>query len=67
MKTILLNTSEIECLWEKVDVCLIKMTSGKTWVCCKTIKTSENVSTKEYILSNPHSIVKIPLATKGGI
>lgn len=39
MKDILVNSKEIESVWETEDACFVKMKSGKVWVCEKTMIT----------------------------
>lgn len=64
---ILINTNEVESSWEKPDACFVKMTSGKIWVCDKiTNFDGKPVPTKDYILQNPHSIIRVYLLSNGG-
>lgn len=65
MKTILVNTNEIESCWEKSDVCCVKTTSGKVWLCEK-IYFDKKISTKDYIkLQIIGVIIELPLLKKG--
>lgn len=33
MNEVIINTKEIESIWEKDHLCFIKMKSGKVWIC----------------------------------
>lgn len=70
MRTILINTNEIESCWEKSDACFVKMTSGKIWIVNKYMKLSWKpnfiISTKAYILYKLSSVIELPLKTRGG-
>lgn len=33
MNEVIINTMEIESIWEKDNLCFIKMKSGKVWLC----------------------------------
>ena len=33
MNEVIINTKEIESVWEKDHLCFIKMKSGKVWIC----------------------------------
>lgn len=55
MNEVIINTKEIESIWEKDHLCFIKMKSGKVWICDEyqyittgvktwTIKTVEKVT-----------------------
>lgn len=37
MNEIKINTKEIESIWEKDNLCFVKMKSGKVWICDKII------------------------------
>lgn len=65
MKTILINSKEIEACWEKSDACFIKTTSGKVWICEKQY-IKYNISTKDYIKNqNMNTIIELPVLCKG--
>lgn len=38
MNKVIINTKEIESVWEKDNLCFIKMKSGKVWLCEEEIK-----------------------------
>lgn len=72
MKEIVVNTNEIESVWEKTDVCFVKMKSGKVWLCELSKDNSIedflrtdvlSLSTKDYIAHNK-GLIKLPLCTK---
>lgn len=62
MKNILVNTNEIETCWEKQDACLVKMKSGKVWICKKNI--DRKTGTIKYISENTNKSVFLPLNDK---
>lgn len=72
MKEIIINTQEIESVWEKEDACLIKMNSGKVWVCRKDYMMFKNyetnkttiLSTMDYI-SDKIGLVRLILLEQG--
>lgn len=33
MNEVIINTNEIESVWEKDSLCFVKMKSGKVWLC----------------------------------
>lgn len=45
MNEVIINTNEIESIWEKSNICFVKMKSGKVWIC-------------EEFISDPHSMTK---------
>lgn len=52
MKRIIINTQEIESVFEKDDACLVTMNSGKVWVCKKNFIEVMNFETnKKTVLS----------------
>lgn len=65
MKTILINSNEIESCWEKIDACFIKTTSGKVWLCEKMYFNTK-ISTKNFIKTQEvGKIIELPLLKKG--
>lgn len=74
MNEIIINTTEIESVWEKDNICFVKMKSGKVWLCreFKDITTLENdeiacgysIRTKDYIASHI-GLIALELTTKG--
>ena len=63
MKDILVSPSDIQCCWEKNDACLVKMKTGKVWVC---EKERNNQITLEFILnSKKENLVELPLKRGG--
>lgn len=80
MKDILVNSKEIESVWETEDACFVKMKSGKVWVCEKTIITQTyNLADWEiaagFALNDEHTVIEhiknkeglisIPLKNRG--
>lgn len=45
MNEVIINTNEIESIWEKINICFVKMKSGKVWIC-------------EEFINDPHSMTK---------
>lgn len=74
MNEIIINTNEVESVWEKDHLCFIKMKSGKVWLCkeFKDVNLVENehfgygysIKTKDYIKENK-GLVCIELSQKG--
>lgn len=72
MKEIIINTQEIESVWEKEDACLVKMNSGKVWVCKKYKMIITNyetlvtkfISTMDY-LNGKQGLVRLTLLEQG--
>lgn len=71
MNEIIINTTEIESVWEKDNICFVKMKSGKVWLCreIKDITTDSvaygySVKTKDYIASH-NGLIALELTTKG--
>ena len=71
MEKILVSPTDIESCWEKPDACMIKMKTGKVWVCEKEITQQENdlvliTNTMESILRNQkEKFVELPLKRGG--
>lgn len=72
MNEVYVNTEEIESIWEKDDLCFVKMKSGKVWLCpqytsLKNVETGSVLTelTIEYIQRNK-GLIWLPLSTKGG-
>ena len=72
MNEVIINTKEIESLWEKDHLCFIKMKSGKVWICdeYQTIGTGVktwNVKTVEKVTRNVanNGLTIIQLSQKG--
>lgn len=63
MNEIIINTTEIESVWEKDNICFVKMKSGKVWL-CREIKNGYSVKTKDYIASH-NGLIALELTTKG--
>ena len=74
MNEVIVNTNEIESIWEKDHICFVKMKSGKVWLCqeYKDITTFENnlvaggysIKTKDYI-AEKQGLVCLELVAKG--
>ena len=64
MRTVLINTKEIESCWESDDICFVKTNTGKVWLCTKK-HSIYNVSTKEFIKNSNRHFVELTLADKG--
>lgn len=69
MNEIIINTDEIECIYEKDNLCFVKMKSGKVWLCpqqlvIRTGITAYEMQTKRYLLESK-GLVSIPLSQKG--
>ena len=45
MNEVIINTKEIESIWEKDHLCFIKMKSGKVWICDEFQKNTTGVKT----------------------
>ena len=45
MNEVIINTKEIESIWEKNHLCFIKMKSGKVWICDEFQKIGTGVKT----------------------
>ena len=45
MNEVIINTKEIESIWEKNHLCFIKMKSGKGWICDEFQKIGTGVKT----------------------
>lgn len=59
MDKIIVNPTDIETCWEKPDACMVKMKTGKVWVC-------EKSSTMELIMANKQEkLVELPLKRGG--
>jgi hypothetical protein len=72
MNEVIINTKEIESIWEKDHLCFIKMKSGKVWICdeCQTIGTGVktwSVRTVEKVTRNVanNGLTIIQLSQKG--
>lgn len=71
MKELILNTNEIESVWEKDNLCFVRMNSGKVWLCnqYKDFSVSDmigySVKTIDYIKENK-GLICLPLSVKGG-
>ena len=46
MNEVIINTKEIESVWEKNHLCFIKMKSGKVWICDEFQKIGTGVKTR---------------------
>jgi len=63
MQKILVSPADIESCWEKPDACLVKMKTGKVWVCEKKIKKQ---NTLEVIQKAKNQyLVELPLKRGG--
>lgn len=59
MEKIIVNPADIESCWEKPDACMVKMKTGKVWVC-------EKEQTMQKILANKkEKLVELPLKRGG--
>lgn len=59
MEKIIVNPADIESCWEKPDACMVKMKTGKVWVC-------EKEHTMQTILTNKkEKLVELPLKRGG--
>lgn len=43
MEKVLVNPADIESCWEKPDACMVKMKTGKVWVCEKEYKSQPTI------------------------
>ena len=66
MKTILVNAKEIESCWETEDICCVKTTTGKVWLCQKEYLLY-GISTFNFIKASfgKKELIELPLAQKG--
>lgn len=58
MKKVLVSPADIESCWEKPDACMVKMKTGKVWVCEKQHKKQSTIevigsSTNQYLVELP--------------
>ncbi len=63
MEKILVNPSDIESCWEKPDACMVKMKTGKVWVCEKeynSLPTIQHIQTQLV-----QTLVELPLKRGG--
>ena len=59
MKKIIVDPANIETCWEKPDACMVKMKTGKVWVC-------EKENTMKTILAHQKDkLVELPLKRGG--
>ena len=72
MNEVIINTKEIESIWEKDHLCFIKMKSGKVWLCdeFQTIMTGPQTfkkKTTEFLTtcSNGNGLAVVKLSQKG--
>lgn len=68
METILISPEDIESCWEKENACLVKMKSGKVWI-CERIYTSTPIpwETKKVGKKLVHEYRTIETTTKDHI
>lgn len=67
MKEIIINTKEIESIWEKDGICFVKMKSGKVWLCEEFASkpTSMTKTRTRDVLINMNGFVRTQLTRKG--
>lgn len=71
MNEVIINPNEVESIWEKDNVCFVKMKTGKVWLCELTQDISENVKnvkTTAYIayqIQKGNFLIKLSLSQKG--
>ena len=72
MNEVIINTKEIESIWEKDNRCFIKMKSGKVWICdefqeIKTGVQNFKIKTVEKLTKNVanNGLTIIQLSKKG--
>lgn len=61
MNEVTINTNEIESIWEKDNLCFVKVKSGKVWLCPNLFNETK---TKDYIKQG-YGLITIPLSQKG--
>lgn len=67
MKEIIINTNEIESIWEKDGICFVKMKSGKVWLCDEFASNPNSMTktrTRDVLISG-NGFVKTRLTAKG--
>ena len=62
MNEVKINKNEIESIWEKDNLCFIKMKSGKVWICNKNYHEMQTI---DYIKESK-GLISLPLSIKGG-
>ena len=72
MNEVIINTKEIESIWEKNNLCFIKMKSGKVWICdefqdVSTGPQQKQIRTIEKLVKNVanNGLTIIQLSKKG--
>lgn len=71
MDKIIVNPADIESCWEKPDACMVKMKTGKVWVCERDVQEKSgqfilNTNTIEKIMANKkEKLVELPLKRGG--
>lgn len=63
MEKILVSPADIESCWEKPDACMVKMKTGKVWVCEKKYKSKPTIE----LINNAKAqyFVELPLKRGG--
>lgn len=74
MNEVIINTNKIESVWEKDNICFVKMISGKVWLCnCYKDITlgkiglcdyGKSIKTIDYIKESK-GLICLPLSFKG--
>lgn len=62
MNEVIVNTQEIESIWEKDNLCFVKMKSGKVWICNKFFGETPTIN---HIKENK-GLIYLPLSIKEG-
>ena len=71
MDKVIVNPADIESCWEKPDACMVKMKTGKVWVCERDVQEESgqfilNTNTIEKIMANKkEKLVELPLKRGG--
>lgn len=56
MNEVIINTKEIESIWEKDHLCFIKMKSGKVWICDEYQKTT--TGSKAWVIKTVEKVTR---------
>lgn len=67
MNEVMINTGEVESVWEKDHLCFVKMKSGKVWLCPEYANNilNEKIRLADYIKARHNDFVTIPLSQRG--
>lgn len=66
MNEVTINKNEVESIWEKDNLCFVKMKSGKVWLCPEFSYNilNEKIKVADYIKEKQNNFVKIPLSQR---